>query len=382
MSNETLLTILMIVLAGALTGALHWLIGLMQHRLGLRFVPQETSPDERSSLRGLLIDWSGNATRTTVWVLYALFLVYLLPQTRPRIQTVSERLEQMREHAGAWLLNTGINVAIDLVATIFLARFATALIRTGFNLFENRAIGRGETTAKRRAQTLSAIFRGVAQGIIFFIGLLTVLQHLNVNVTPILASAGVIGIAIGFGSQSLIKDFFAGFMILLEDQYNVGDTIKIGETTGSVERLTLRMTLIRALDGSLTTIPNGTITTVSNFSKDWSRAVLDLEIDYTADADQAMEAMLATARQMREERPGEIIEEPAMLGVERLTPASIGLRMTVKTVANKQAEIARELRRRTKLAFDQLGIKAPSREQFVLASGTDGKQMVNKKSPA
>lgn len=279
MSNETLFIILLIVLAGALAWALHWFIGVVQRRLVRRFVSLETTPEGPPALRGLLIDWSGNAARTTVWVLYALFLVYLLPQTRPRIQTVSERLEQMRTHAGDWLLNTGVNVAIDVIATIFLARFATALIRTGFNLFENRALARGETTAKRRAQTLSAIFRGVAQGIIFFIGLLTVLQHLHVNVTPILASAGVIGIAIGFGSQSLIKDFFAGFMILLEDQYNVGDTIKIGDTTGSVERLTLRMTLIRALDGSLTTIPNGTIATVSNFSKDWSRAVLDLEID-------------------------------------------------------------------------------------------------------
>lgn len=382
MSNEFLLTILLIVSAGALGGVLHWFIGVVQRRLVRRFARQEVQPNEPPSLRGLLIDWCGNAARTTVWVLYAIFLVYLMPQTRPRIQTVSERLEQMRAHAGNWLLNTGVNVAIDVVATIFLARFATALIRTGFDLFERRAAARGETTAKRRSQTLSAIFRGVAQGVIFFIGLLTVLQHLNVNVTPILASAGVIGIAIGFGSQSLIKDFFAGFMILLEDQYNVGDTIKIGETNGSVERLTLRMTLIRALDGSLTTIPNGTITTVSNFSKDWSRAVLDLEIDYTADADQAMEAMLATARQMREERPNEIIEEPSMLGVERLTHASIGLRMTVKTVANKQADIARELRRRTKLAFDHLGIKAPSREQFVLAAGADGKSAGNKKTPA
>ncbi len=311
--------------------------------------------------------------RTTVWLVYALFIVYLLPQTRPKIQTVSERLEQMREHAGDWLFDTGVNLAFDIVVTIFLARFATALIRTGFELFETRATGRGETTAKRRSQTLSAIFRGVAQGVIFFSGLMTVLQHLRVNVTPILASAGVIGIAIGFGAQSLIKDFFAGFMILLEDQYNVGDTIKIGETTGAVERLTLRMTLIRALDGSLTTIPNGTIATVSNFSKDWSRAVLDLEIDYSADADHAMEAMLATARQMRTEHPDEIIEEPAMLGVERLTHASIGLRMTVKTAANKQSEIARELRRRTKLAFDQLGIKAPAREQLVLAAGPESK---------
>lgn len=365
MSNEILFSIFLIVLAGALAWSLHWFIGVMQRLLVRRTASTESGSAEQPSLKGLLIDWSGNALRTAVWVLYALFTIYLLPQTRPRIQSVSERLAQMRAHAGTWLLSTGVNLAIDIIATIFLARFATALIRTGFTLFERRATGRGET--------LSAIFRGVAQSIIFFVGLLTVLQHLSVNVTPILASAGVIGIAIGFGSQSLIKDYFAGLMILLEDQFNVGDTIKIGETTGIVERLTLRMTLIRALDGSLTTIPNGSIALVSNFSKDWSRAVLDLEVDYSADADRAMEVMLATARQMREERPADILEEPTMLGIERLTPSSIGLRMTVKTAANKQAEIARQLRRRTKLAFDQLGIKAPAREPIVLTTGTEGK---------
>lgn len=376
-NDETFPTLLFLFIAVTLACVMHWLIGVAQRRLVRRFARQQTSPSNTPTLQGLLIDWCGNAARTIVWVLLALFTIRLLPKTRARFETVSERLEQMREGAGDWLLDTGINLAIDVVAAIFLARFAAALIRTGFELFEKRAISRGETTAKRRSQTLSAIFRGVAQGIILFIGLMTTLQHLRVNVTPILASAGVIGLAVGFGAQTLIKDFFAGFMILLEDQYNVGDSVKIGETAGTVERLTLRMTLIRAQDGSLTTIPNGTIATVANFSKDWSRAVLDLEVDYSEDADRAMQAMLATARQMREEHPDEVIDDPKMLGVERLTNASIVLRLTVKTAANKQSEVARELRRRTKLAFDQLGIKAPSREQLVLA---ESKQAENKES--
>ncbi|MBI1762948.1 MAG: mechanosensitive ion channel family protein [Acidobacteria bacterium] len=382
MNNEIPVIILLAVFTGVLAWMAHWLIGVARRRLQRRFALLETQPDEPNSLRDFLLEWGGNALRTTVWVLYALFIIFLLPQTRSRIETLSERLELIRAHAGTWLFDTGVNLAIDVVATIFLARFATALIRTGFKLFERRAIERGETTANRRAQTLSAIFRGVAQTVIFFIGLLAVLQHLDVNVTPILASAGVIGIAVGFGAQSLIKDFFAGFMILLEDQYNVGDTIKVGETSGTVERLTLRMTLVRALDGSLTTIPNGTIATVSNFSKDWSRAVLDFEVDYTEDIDRAMKAMLATAHQMRTERPTDLIEEPLMLGVERLTHTSIGLRLTAKTAANKQAEIARELRRRIKLAFDELDIKAPTREQFVLAPGKEETPVGDKKRPA
>ena len=368
MSNETVFIILLLIAAaGAFAWALHWLIGVVQRRLVKRLTPAESSEGEHSWLGKLFIDWTGNALRTVVWVLFAFFVIHLLPQTRARLETLTAGLWRLRDLAGEWLVTNGVNIVIDVVATIFLARFASALIRTGFDLFEKRASGRGETTARRRSQTLSAIFRGVAQSLIFFLGLMAILQHLNVNVTPILASAGVLGIAVGFGSQSLIKDFFAGFMILLEDQYNVGDVVKIGETSGSVERLTLRMTSIRALDGALTTIPNGTIATVSNFSKDWSRAVLDMEIDYTEDADRALEVMLATARQLRDERPAEIIEDPNLPGMERLTHNSIGLRLTVKTAANKQADVARELRRRTKQAFDQLGIKGPAREQFVLA---------------
>lgn len=367
MRNETVsIILLLIALAGGLAWLLHWLIGVVQRRLVRRFVSAEPTEHEQSSLGKLFIEWSGHALRTVNWALLAFFVIHLLPQTRARFETFSAGLYLLRDQASDWLMTAGVNLAIDVIATIFLARFAAALIRTGFNLFEKRAIGRGETTARRRSQTLSSIFRGVAQSLIFFLGLMAVLQHLNVNVTPILASAGVLGVAVGFGAQSLIKDFFAGFMILLEDQYNVGDVIKIGETAGVVERLTLRMTSVRALDGALITIPNGTITTVSNLSKDWARAVLDMEIDYTEDADRAMEVMLATARQLREEHPAEIIEEPGRPGMERLTQNSIGLRLTIKTAANKQADIGRELRRRTKLAFDQLGIKGPSREQFVL----------------
>jgi small conductance mechanosensitive channel len=193
------------------------------------------------------------------------------------------------------------------------------------------------------------------------------LQHLGVDVTPILASAGLVGIAVGFGAQSLIKDLFAGFLILLEDQYNVGDTVKIGETTGTVERMMLRSTQIRALDGALTTIPNGTIATVANFSKDWSRIVLDVEVDYTEDADRALQLMLTTARELRQERPDDFIEDPVPVGLEKLTNASLALRLTAKTRPAKQADLTRELRRRIKLAFDAAGIKAPVREQLILA---------------
>ncbi|NOT63752.1 MAG: mechanosensitive ion channel [Acidobacteria bacterium] len=362
MLNRETLFILSLLIAGAgvLAWLLHWLIGLGQRRWVRRVQPQETS------LRRLLIDWISNALRTLVWTSYLLFVINLIPRVRDNFKDIEFRLQAWRAGWYDWVLNQGVTLLVTIVVTIFLMRFASALIRTIFALFEYRAVSRGETTAKRRSQTLSNIFRGIAQSVIFFIGLMKVLQQLGIDVTPILASAGVVGIAVGFGAQSLIKDLFGGFMILLEDQYNVGDTVKIGETTGTVERMMLRSTQIRALDGSLTTIPNGTIATVANLSKDWARVVLDIEVDYQEDADRVAQIMLATAQTLREERPDEFNEAPVSMGIERLTPSSLVVRLTAKTPPQKQADVARELRRRIKLAFDQAGVRAPVREQFIL----------------
>jgi small conductance mechanosensitive channel len=313
-----------------------------------------------------MLDWAGNALRTLVWVIYIGFLINVLPQTRERFGGVGEILRRALGRVVQGLSESNIsliNLVIVTVGTIFLMRFASALIKTVFHLFERGALNRHEPASRRRLQTLSATLRGITQTIILFLGLMTFLDQLHINITPILASAGVLGIAIGLGAQSLIRDFFAGFLILLEDQFSVGDTVKIGETNGTVEQLTLRVTRVRGLDGSLTSIPNGSVGAVVNFSKGWSRVVLDIEIDYYQDVDRAMRVVLETAKQVKEENPANIIEEPAMLGVDKLGAASVTLRLLAKTATGKQAEVGRELRRRVKLAFDQEGIKTPATAQ-------------------
>jgi small conductance mechanosensitive channel len=368
LNTETFKIILLLLTATLVSAALHWLVGLTQRRLIRRFVTAPT-PDDGAppSLRRLLLDWAGKALRTLVWVIYAAFLINLLPQTRAQFGGVSERLRAVGEGVVGGLTNNGINLVIVIVVTVFMMRFASALIKTVFHLFERGAVHRDELAASRRLQTLSATFRGIVQMVILFIGLMVFLAQLHINITPILASAGVLGIAIGLGAQSLIKDFFAGFLILLEDQFSVGDTVKIGETTGMVEHVTLRVTRVRALDGSLTMIPNGNIGAVVNYSKGWSRVVLDIEVDYKEDLDRAMQVMLETAKRMKEESPADIIEEPVMLGVDKLGANGITLRLLAKTAANRQNEVGRELRRRVKLAFDQEGIKTPSpAQQLVL----------------
>ena len=372
MNTQTFKIILLLLIATLVCAALHWLAGLAQRRLAHKFA-SAPQPDDGAppSLRRLLLDWSGNALRSLVWVLYFAFLINVLPQIRTRFEGVGGIWGGTREDFVKWLSNPSISlvrVVIVIVGTIFLMRFASALIKTIFQLFERGAVNRHAPASRRRLQTLSATFRGIAQTVILFIGLMTLLQELDINITPILASAGVLGIAIGLGAQSLIKDFFAGLLILLEDQFSVGDTVKIGETSGTVEQLTLRVTRVRALDGSLTIIPNGSGGAVVNYSKGWSRVVLDVEIDYKEDVDRAMRVMLETAKRVREENPADIIEEPAMLGVDKLGAASLTLRLLAKTATNKQAEVGRELRRRVKLAFDQEGIKTPAPPQQLVMS--------------
>jgi moderate conductance mechanosensitive channel len=380
LNSQTFKIILLLLIATLVCQALHWLVGLAQRRLAHKFV-SAPQPDDGAppSLRRLLLDWSGNGLRTLVWVFYSAFLISVLPQTRTRFgEGVSEILRGARDSFVKRLSDSNIslvNLIIVIVGTVFLMRFASALIKTVFQLFERGAVNRHEPASRRRLQTLSATFRGIAQTVILFIGLMTFLGQLGINITPILASAGVLGIAIGLGAQSLIKDFFAGFLILLEDQFNVGDTVKIGETTGTVEQLTLRVTRVRALDGSLTTIPNGSVGAVVNYSKGWSRVVLDIEIDYKEDVDRAMRVALETAKRVREERPGDIIEEPTMLGVDKLGASSVTLRLLAKTATNKHPEVGRELRRRLKLAFDQEGIKAPALiQQMVLPPPVEEKK--------
>lgn len=340
---------------------MHWLIGRLRssvrHQIAQVHRKKRTALDPR--LETLLTEWIIRGLRTLVWILYFIYVSYLLPQTRAEIGTVGERLLRVRDHLLGWLLERGITVVIIAVVVMFLARFIGALIDTGFDLIVRRTAQQGDIAVKRRFETISDIFRRTAQVIILFIGVLEILPQLDLNIAPILASAGVVGLAIGFGAQSLIKDIFSGLLILLEDQYSVGDTIKVGETTGTVEHLTLRATHVRNLDGALTIIPNGVIATVSNLSKGWSRVVLDIEIGYQEDMERAMEVMLEEARALRQEQPYDVIGDPVMLGVDRMTSTSIVLRLLLKTVPPKQADIGRELRRRIKLAFDRAKVRTP-----------------------
>jgi small conductance mechanosensitive channel len=294
-----------------------------------------------------------------LWLLFIAFSLQLLPTLQEDILQAQQKFESVLTRTVDWLLGNALSAVIVIVVTIFMMRFVAALIKTAFGFFETKVAATQNEYVQRRSQTLAIITQGIAQVVIFFAGMMVALQQAGLNITPILASAGIVGLAIGFGAQSLIKDLFAGFMILFEEQYSVGDTIKIGDVTGTVESLTLRSTRVRGGDGALTMFPNGSITTVANLSRDWMRVVLDFEVDYSANVDQAMELMGNVARQVKEDYAAEILEDPVMQGLDKVVNGNLTLRVIFKTLPAKQGEIARELRRRVKNAFDQAGIKGP-----------------------
>jgi small conductance mechanosensitive channel len=216
-----------------------------------------------------------------------------------------------------------------------------------------------------RIEALATVLRSVASFVIWVIAGFMVLDQLGINLGPLLAGAGIIGVAIGFGSQSLVKDFLSGVFILVEDQFGVGDTIDVGEATGVVEVVSLRTTRLRSVDGTVWHIPNGEIRRVGNKSQHWSRALLDIQVAYTSDLAEARETIKEAADEVWHEEPETILEEPELWGVENLGAHGIDIRLVVKTQPSKQWEISRRIRERVKSKLDERGIEIPFPQQTV-----------------
>jgi len=213
----------------------------------------------------------------------------------------------------------------------------------------------------QRAHTIGAVLRSVASILIWSIAVLTMLEELGVNLAPLLAGAGIAGIALGFGAQSLVRDFVSGLFMLLEDQFGVGDVIDTGVAVGTVEGVALRTTRLRDVDGVVWHVPNGVITRVGNKSQQWSRALVDVAIAYEADVGAAVDVIReATDAVWHEpEFASRILAAPLVLGVESVTPGALIVRVTARTRPQEQLEVERELRVRVKAALEAAGIPTP-----------------------
>ncbi|MBO0871101.1 MAG: mechanosensitive ion channel family protein [Micromonosporaceae bacterium] len=228
---------------------------------------------------------------------------------------------------------------------------------------------------RQRAEAIGSVLRSTATAVIFSIAFLLILSELGVDLAPLLASAGIVGVALGFGAQSLVKDLLAGLFMLLEDQYGVGDIVDVGEASGVVEAVGLRTTTLRDVNGALWYIRNGEIVRVGNRSQGWALIVVDIPIGF-ADVEQANTVLRGAATEMAEddEWSDEILEGPDVLGVEKITIDGAVLRTTVKTNSDAQWRVGRELRRRLSEAVAAAGIESamPAGRLYVRQPGPRG----------
>ena len=238
--------------------------------------------------------------------------------------------------------------------------------------------------ARQRAKTLGMLFKSIASAAVGTVTLMMLLGEFDINLGPLLAGAGILGLGIGFGSQSLVRDLLSGIFMLIENQYGVGDYIDVGEANGTVESLGLRTTRLRDKYGTLWHIPNGEIRRVGNMTQSFSKIPMEIDVAYDTDLDLAMETMKTVADGVWNEQLEEatIVEEPTVSGVQNFGADGITIRLSVKTEPGEQWSTARVLRKRLKEAFDEAGIEIPFPQRTVwLRSDADQKAAVEKTGP-
>jgi len=263
-------------------------------------------------------------------------------------------------------------ILLKILLVLFLAfvvyRIGRVLIDRFFNAQSQLKIG----VDLRKVNTLRALAHSILRYNVYFVAGLTILGQF-VDTTSILATAGIGGLAIGFGAQSLVKDVISGFFILFEDQYAVGDFVTIGDTTGTVEEIGLRITRIRGFKGDLTIIPNGQIQKVVNYTRGNVLAVVDISVPYETDIDKAIKLIEDVAGRYAKENEN-IVEQPQVLGVMDLGDSQITIRAVARTLPLKHWEVERELKKRIKEAFDENDIGVPYPRTVIIHSEKEEKR--------
>jgi small-conductance mechanosensitive channel len=270
----------------------------------------------------------------------------------------------------AWLVSKIVQRTVER----FVARIAASpddarlqSLRTsgpGRLLIEEKETKRAES----RAETIGLVLRSLTVAVVWTIAGFMILGQLDIDLAPLIAGAGIGGIALGFGAQSIVKDFLSGLFMLIEDHYGVGDIIDVGDATGTVEKVSLRSTTVRDVYGTVWHVPNGEILRVGNYSQLWSRALIDVEVSYDTDLDLAQGVIQRVADGLWEDSDwgrDEVMERPEVWGVQSLGASSIAIRLVVKTEPSQQWAVERELRLRLKNALDEAGIEIPFPQQTV-----------------
>ncbi len=285
---------------------------------------------------------------------------------------------------------------IGLIARWLLHRVVDRIVRKAEDgvlpdRLSRMAVGRGaaengdsaRSRRFQRARTMGDLLKSVITGVIVAIVITMMLAELDYQIGPILASAGILGVALGFGAQNLVKDFLAGIFMIFEDQLGVGDVVDLGEASGTVEAVSLRVTRLRDVNGTVWYVRNGEILRVGNQSQNWARTVIDVTFPYREDVNRVRRVLQEVADDLwrDDEFEGVIIEQPEIWGIEAVTADAITMRVTMKTAPLEQWRVAREMRARIKSRFDAEGISAPYAHTVVVNQDQDSQAAAEGTTP-
>lgn len=323
----------------------------------IRGILSDTLVESSSLVRGPL-RLVGAATFVLVFgvLLFPAFeFVGLQPRTGVHLSTIA-----------AWTFASGLRILLIFIIAYALVRTVGLLVKR-FEIELNRGTGLDALERVKRARTLGSVVNKAASVLIVTIAVVMVMKELHLDIGPVLTSAGIVGVALGFGAQTLVRDIISGFFLILEDQIRVGDVAAINGVGGLVEELNLRTIVLRDIEGAVHVFPNGAITTLANKSKDFSYYVMDLGISYREDPDRVAAVLRKIGQELQSDPSfGPFILAPIeVLGIEAFAEWAVQLKVRIKTVPLKQWDVGRELRRRIKKGFDAEGIEIPFPERVV-----------------
>ena len=256
-------------------------------------------------------------------------------------------------------LSHGARLLVIALVAFLLNRLLRGVTHRLVKVAEQESTARLARIREQHTRTMAGVLYSTGSVVIVLVSVLMALPEFGFNITPVAAAAGLASLAVGFGAQYLVRDFINGFLIVFEDQYIVGDVVRIGDVAGRVEHLTLRRTVVRNETGAVVSIPNGEVGKVANMSRDWSQVFLDTTIESGQPLEEALSALDTVAGQFRADAAWApmLVDGPRLLGLESLQPGGATLRLLMRTMPNRQDDVARELRRRVQIAMEQRGIK-------------------------
>jgi small conductance mechanosensitive channel len=331
------------------------LLIFIRNRIKDRF--EKLTPEKRNERRHRILTRTFLAIGGILLMMVAVAVVAIITSHEGALAIITPQTIQ------EWLLEHGIIILAYIIISYFIYRLLKLVIpRMVDRMVKVRGKGRhSKLWFENRSKTLSAIIASTLGIILVVVALFMILSELGIDIGPLLAGAGVIGIAVGFGAQSLIKDLLGGMFILIEDQYNKGDVVKIAGIAGLVEEVNLRRTVLRDLEGIVHSIPNGQITTVSNYTRDWARVKLDISVGYGEDMDHVFKVINRVGKELAEDKYFKdlIKTPPQVLRVQKFGDSGIDIRVLGDVRPMKQWEVTGELRKRLKKAFDDEGIEIP-----------------------